>query len=492
MAEALRDPGAVEIGHRDGLRWTIGLVAAPRADGVAGTALGRETVFVVTGAAGGIVSAIIGDLARASGGVFYLLDKVPEPDEANPDLERFARDRDGLKRELFERLKARGERATPAMVERELAGLERARAALDAIRAVRGAGGTVHYCSVDLTDAAAVARVMADVRARSGRIDVLLHAAGIEISHLLPDKDPREFDLVFDVKSDGWFNLLRCAGDLPVGAAVAFSSIAGRFGNGGQADYSAANDLLCKTVSSLRRTRPATRAVAIDWTAWAGIGMAARGSIPKMMELAGIDMLPPEVGIPVVRQELTAPSGAGEVVVAGRLGVLLQEWDDSGGLDPAAVASGSPRPHDRHARAGVGRPRAWSSRRRSFRVSSRFSTTIASTERRCCPVSWGSKRSPSSRRSSCRGGTSRRSSRSTSWRRSSSTATSRARSSSAALLHPDGADDHCRVRAARQQDTAEPAASHRSRRTSAPACGCPAHLLPAPGPRRRTRRTAAR
>ena len=37
---------------------------------------------------------------------------------------------------------------------------------------------------------------------------------------------------------------------------MAFSSMAGRFGNGGQTDYSAANDLLCKLLSSLRRTRP--------------------------------------------------------------------------------------------------------------------------------------------------------------------------------------------------------------------------------------------
>ena len=107
---------------------------------------------------------------------------------------------------------------------------------------------------------------------RSGRIDVLLHAAGIERSHFLPDKDPREFDLVFDVKSDGWFHLLHAIGDMPLGAMVAFSSIAGRFGNAGQTDYSSANDLLCKIASSFRRTRPATRAIAIDWTAWGGIG----------------------------------------------------------------------------------------------------------------------------------------------------------------------------------------------------------------------------
>ena len=122
---------------------------------------------------------------------------------------------------------------------------------------MRAAGGTAHYFSVNLTDADGVAAVINKVRERSGRIDVLLHAAGIERSHFLPDKDPREFDLVFDVKSDGWFNLLHAIGDMPLGATVAFSSVAGRFGNAGQADYSSANDLLCKITSSFRTTRPA-------------------------------------------------------------------------------------------------------------------------------------------------------------------------------------------------------------------------------------------
>ena len=104
----------------------------------------------------------------------------------------------------------------------------------------------MRYQQVDLTDGAAVAQAVERIRQEDGRIDVLLHAAGLEISRLLPDKEQREFDLVFDVKADGWFNLLHAIGDMPLGATVAFSSIAGRFGNGGQTDYSAANDLLCK------------------------------------------------------------------------------------------------------------------------------------------------------------------------------------------------------------------------------------------------------
>ena len=210
--------------------------------------------------------------------------------------------------------------------------MERSQAARSAIDAVEAAGGTAHYFSVDLKDADAVAKVIDQVREGSGRIDVLLHAAGMERSHFLPDKKPGEFDLVFDVKSDGWFNLLHAIGDMPLGATVAFSSIAARFGNGGQADYSAANDLLCKIASNFRTTRPATRAIAIDWTAWGGIGMAARGSIPKMMELAGIDMLPPEAGIPLIRRELSMGGTRGEIVIAQRLGILLNEWDSTGGL----------------------------------------------------------------------------------------------------------------------------------------------------------------
>ena len=331
--ETLRDPGAVEIGHKGGLRWSVGLEERPADDGQPGLTLNKDTVFLVTGAAGSIVSAIVGDLAAASGGTFYLLDLAAPPDPKSPDLARFVSDKEGLKRDLFARIQSRGERPTPALVEKELAAMERAQAARAAIDAVQAAGGTAHYFAVDLTDASAVAQVINHVREASGRIDVLLHAAGTERSHLLSGKDQREFDLVFDVKADGWFNLQRAIGDLPLGTVVAFSSVAARFGNAGQIDYSAANDLLCKIVSGFRGTRPATRGIAVDWTAWGGLGMATRGSIPKMMELAGIDMLPPEAGIPLIRRELTAGGTRGEIVIGQRLGILLNEWDATGGLD---------------------------------------------------------------------------------------------------------------------------------------------------------------
>jgi len=344
IEETLCDPGAIEIGYKEGLRWTVGLQEQPAADGKPGLTLDNNTVFLITGAAGSIVSAITADLAAASGGTFYLLDLVPEPDPENADLKRFMTDKEGLKRDLFTRIQARGDRATPALVEKELAALERAQAAQTAINAVRAAGGTAHYFSVNITDADAVAKIVKQVRERNGHIDVLLHAAGTERSHFLPDKDWREFNLVFDVKSDGWFNLLHAIGNMPLGATVAFSSIAGRFGNAGQTDYSSANDLLCKITSNFRTTRPATRGIVIDWTAWGGIGMATRGSIPKMMELAGIDQLSPEAGIPLIRRELTVGGNKGEIVIGQRLGILLNEWDATGGLDASSTEAANSLP----------------------------------------------------------------------------------------------------------------------------------------------------
>ena len=333
VEETLLDPGSVEVGRRDGLRTGIVLVERPAIDGGAGLELGPETVFVVSGAAGGITSAIVADLAAASGGVLYLMDLQPPPRTGHPHLELFRADREALKRALFEELRDAGERPTPRAIEDRMMALEREDAAARTIESVEVAGGLAHYRQVDLLDFDAVDAVLAEVRRRHGRIDVLVHAAGLEVSHVLPDKPRAELDRVFDVKADGMFNLLRSAAGMPIAAVVAFSSVAGRFGNRGQCDYSAANDLLCKVVSSLRRWRPETRGIAIDWTAWEGIGMASRGTLPQTLTRAGIDLLPPAVGVPTVRRELTRGATRGEVVVGGRLGALVAPADADGGID---------------------------------------------------------------------------------------------------------------------------------------------------------------
>ena len=65
--------------------------------------------------------------------------------------------------------------------------------------------------------------------------------------------------------------------------------------------------------------------------------MATRGSIPKIMEMAGVQMLPPEAGVAWIRRELTSGTTDGEVIVAGVLGMMAAEYHEDGGVDPASL-----------------------------------------------------------------------------------------------------------------------------------------------------------
>jgi acyl transferase domain-containing protein/acyl carrier protein/NAD(P)-dependent dehydrogenase (short-subunit alcohol dehydrogenase family) len=335
LDETERDPGAVEIGYQGSLRVTVGvqLFTAPPSDAKMPVAMDSNAVFAVTGGAGAITVAIVRDLAAASRGTFYLLDARQMPPESErPLLEKVISDREGAKRDVFERMKAEKGRATPAQVEEKLFDLERQAGILEALRSVEEAGGRAFYRQVDVLDGNAVKAVVENIRQQSGKLDVVLHAAGLERSRSLDRKPVEEFDLVFRVKADGLFNLMAATRDLDVKAMVVFSSVAGRFGNAGQADYSAGNDFMCKTVSWWAASRPNALGIALDWTAWGGIGMATRGSIPEIMKRAGIDMLDPAEGLPVIRNALLA-GYSGEAVVGRRLGILVTPLDADGGLD---------------------------------------------------------------------------------------------------------------------------------------------------------------
>jgi NAD(P)-dependent dehydrogenase (short-subunit alcohol dehydrogenase family) len=336
LDETERDPGAVEIGHVGGLRVTVAVevMQGVPADAKAPCKLDANTVFAVTGGAGAITVAIVRDLAAASRGTFYLLDaRAMPPESEHALLNLVVKDREAAKREVFERIKADKGRATPAQVEEKLFDLERQAGILEALRSVEQAGGRAFYRQVDVLDGATVKSVVDNIREQSGKIDVILHAAGLERSRSLDRKPVEEFDLVFRVKADGLFNLLAATRDMNVKAVVGFSSVAGRFGNAGQADYSSGNDFMCKTLSWWAGSRPGSQGIALDWTAWGGIGMATRGSIPEIMKRAGIDMLSPEEGLPVIRHALEA-GFSGEAVVGHRLGILVEPFDKDGGLDP--------------------------------------------------------------------------------------------------------------------------------------------------------------
>ena len=346
VAETLSDPAVMEVAWENEQRFTLVLQPEERQSTTI-KPLPQGAVFVVSGGTGGVTAPVVSDLAQHTQGHFYLLARSSMPDQDNPELALLANDPDQLKFAILQRLSKAGKKATPAIINLEIEALQRAAATLKTMDTIRSADGQVHYLTCDVSNPESVQQAVDQILQQEDHVDVLIHAAGIEKSRKLDSKSDEEFRQIVNVKAGGFFNLFKAfqaAGKSPT-AVVNFSSVAGRFGNSGQTDYSAANDLLCRMTSHLQRDFPQMQVITIDWGAWAEVGMASRGHIPQLMKMAGIEMIPPQEAAASVRQELEAGSH-GEVVLAGSLGVLENQTDLTGGLDVEkanqALTSGHP------------------------------------------------------------------------------------------------------------------------------------------------------
>jgi NADP-dependent 3-hydroxy acid dehydrogenase YdfG len=239
---------------------------------------------------------------------------------------------------LMQKASDNGEKITPVQAKQQAEKMGRAASTLAAMEKIRNFGGKANYLTAELTDLKSVEAAVDAILQEEGRVDVLIHAAGIERSRNLDRKTLDEFTTTIEVKATGFFYLFKALQDhhnLPK-TAILFSSIAGRFGNLGQTDYSAANDLLAKLSSSLTRQYPGMRVATLDWGPWAEVGMASRGAIPRLMSMAGIEMMSPDEAAQKVYQEITQGKGH-EAIYAGSLGALAEQAGKAQPLDIEAA-----------------------------------------------------------------------------------------------------------------------------------------------------------
>ncbi|MEV4320048.1 SDR family NAD(P)-dependent oxidoreductase [Actinocrispum sp. NPDC049592] len=287
--------GPAVVGHSSGKRYAIELstVELPSEPVLE---LTDESVVLLTGGARGITALAAIELAQRTGCRIELIGRTPLPRGPEDPATIGAQDEPALRRALIAQgLRDRDEiarKARTVLAEREL------RTTMDKLR--RHAG-SVRYHVCDVQDVEAVQAVIADVTARFGRIDGIVHGAGVLDDKLIADKTAESFARVYDTKVNGALALEAAFRHDPK-FVVLFGSISGVFGNRGQADYSAANDTLDR-LARFWASQTGTRVVSVDWGPWAGSGMAV--DLAKEYERRGIRLIDPAEGVDCLLAELT-------------------------------------------------------------------------------------------------------------------------------------------------------------------------------------------
>jgi len=298
----------LDVGLRaDGSRHTLRQMPAPSTASVT-AGIEPESVIVVTGGARGVTAAAVLALAAEHRPKLVLLGRTPlEPEPA--ELANCP-DEPALIRALAER--------EPTVIPTELTARGRRVLAVREVRqtlaAIERAGSPVRYLTVDVRDVVALGSALDGVRAEWGPITGVVHGAGVLADAMLVDKTEEQLDRVLGTKIDGLRALLDATAADPLRVLCMFSSVAGVFGNPGQADYAVANEVLAQVASAERARRPDCLVRSIAWGPWRG-GMVT-AALADLFTEVGVELIPIETGASAFVAELAVGEPEARVCLA--------------------------------------------------------------------------------------------------------------------------------------------------------------------------------
>jgi acyl transferase domain-containing protein/enoyl-CoA hydratase/carnithine racemase/acyl carrier protein len=172
--------------------------------------------------------------------------------------------------------------------------------------------GEVIYRQVDLRDADAVKRLIGGIRDQHGRLDGVLHCAGVLAENLIVDKGDDEFLDVLAPKVAGTWNLDQATRDVELDFFVLFSSLAGAMGNLRTADYAAANAFLDQFAPYRNRLVAAGqrhgRTRSINWPVWQSGRMGTDAvSQERLQQATGMLPMRTAAGMQAFHRSLALP-----------------------------------------------------------------------------------------------------------------------------------------------------------------------------------------
>jgi len=298
-----------EVSYQAGQRFIREVVPTELTTGsLDGLPLSPDSTVLLTGGARGITALIAIELARRYRCHLEIVGRSSMPTQEESELTRGIDD----PRKLRQALLAADSKRKPVEIEQMTRGILSDRASRETYAQVIAAGGSLNYVKLDVRDSKAFMHFIDNVYERRGRIDGVIHGAGVVEDKLVRDKTDESFGRVFDTKVSGAMVLNRRIRD-DVKFVVFFSSVASAFGNRGQVDYASANDVLDKLAHSWQH-RINGRVLSVNWGPWADTGMVSE-SLKNEYQRKGIGLIPQQEGVDALLRELSNLTGDAQVLL---------------------------------------------------------------------------------------------------------------------------------------------------------------------------------
>ena len=172
---------------------------------------------------------------------------------------------------------------------------------------VEALGGQAIYVSCDVSERAGAEALIAAARERFGRVDAVIHAAGILRDGLTMNKTDEDLAAVLRPKILGALALDEATRDEDLDGFLLFSSSVAVLGNAGQSDYAFANAWLDAFARDRNRLcaegKRRGRTCSIDWPLWEEGGMPGPASTERADRL-GLRPLDTASGFELFEQAL--------------------------------------------------------------------------------------------------------------------------------------------------------------------------------------------
>jgi NAD(P)-dependent dehydrogenase (short-subunit alcohol dehydrogenase family) len=263
----------IEVAYSEKGRFTLEATPTEIAPGTLGKIkLEQHSLVLVTGGARGITAELCVELGERHKPTFVIIGRGTKPAEAeDPEYKGLNTPRE-IKAVIMDKLRRAGAVLNVPAVESVYQKLLKDREIRNNLARIEATGSRVIYYALDVRDQVALTALIDRLYDSFGKIDAVIHGAGVIEDALIKDKTLASFDRVFGTKVESALTLASRLQLDKLKYLIFFSSVVGRTGNSGQCDYVAANEVLNKLALKLN-SESSARVLSIGWGPWRG-GMA--------------------------------------------------------------------------------------------------------------------------------------------------------------------------------------------------------------------------